>query len=45
MMGMAETAPGKLLLVYDRRIDKYFGGGRNPKNCHIRAVTIQVDRL
>jgi hypothetical protein len=44
MMGIAEISPGTLLAAYDRRVDKFPGGGRNPKNCHIGAINIKVDK-
>ena len=41
-MGIAEVAPGKLLLVYDQNESNEEGSGRDPKKCHIGSTTITV---
>jgi hypothetical protein len=45
MMGMAEIEPGKLLIVYDKRVGDLPGGGRNPDNCLIGSTTVTVGQF
>ena len=42
MMGMAEVAPGRLLIVYDDVIDDAPEAGRDADKCRIFATTIDV---
>jgi len=42
-MGIAEVAPGELLLVYDRR-DASPGAGREPEKCYVGSTTVRVQR-
>jgi len=42
-MGVAEVAPGELLVVYDRA-DGDPGAGRDPEKCYVGATTIRVKR-